>query len=452
MRALELNLDGLVGPTHQYSALSAGNRASIQSGGSISSPRDAALQGLAKMKLLADLGVPQAVLPPQERPDLETLRRLGFEGSAETVLRTAAREALPLLRACCSASSMWAANAATTAPSVDALDGTVHFTPANLVTNLHRSIEAAATGRLLRAIFPDPERFTHHDPLPASGTLGDEGAANHMRLAAGHDARGLHVFVYGRRAIGDGNAEHRAPQRFPARQTLEASQAVARLHRLDRDRVRFAQQNPEAIDAGVFHNDVIATANASFLLYHARAFVDTERLIEQLRDGYHRLSGAGLQVFSVSEGELSVAEAITSYLFNSQIVTLPGGSMLLLAAEECRQSRAAAAVVQRLIDDPACPLTRAIYLDLNQSMRNGGGPACLRLRVVLTPRELERMHPGVRMTPALYERLREWIVRHYRDRLRPEDLGDPDLLHESRAALQELTQILQLGSIYRFQR
>lgn len=465
MTSFELNLDGLVGPTHQYSALSVGNRASMLSGGSISRPREAALQGLAKMKFLADQGVPQAVLPPQERPDLEILGRLGFEGSPEVALRTAASEALPLLRACSSASSMWAANAATTTPSVDALDGRVHFTPANLVTNLHRSIEAAATGWVLRAIFPDSEAFAHHDPLPASGTLSDEGAANHMRLAGGHESKGLHIFVFGRRALSapadrragaspapvDGLPPQPSPERFPARQTREASEAIARLHQIDPRQVLFVQQNPEAIDQGIFHNDVIATANESFFFYHESAFLDTDNVIEDLRERYARLSERDLSIHCVREDEVSVSEAVKTYLFNSQIVTLPGGDMLLLAAEECRQSPAIVSILERLVDDPTCPVKRVAYMDLNQSMRNGGGPACLRLRVVLTQQEMQRMHPPVLLTQALYERLRDWVLKHYRERLRPEDLGDPQLLRESRAALEDLTRILHLGPIYHFQ-
>jgi succinylarginine dihydrolase len=455
--AVELNLDGLVGPTHLYGALSTGNRASMLSGGSQSNPREAALQGLAKMQYLADLGVPQAVLPPQERPDLETLARLGFSGAAATVLRRAARDALPLLRACSSASSMWAANAATTTPSADARDGRVHFTPANLVTNLHRAIEAPATSRLLRAIFPDPAFFAHHPPLPSAGSLSDEGAANHMRLCSSHGARGLHVFVFGRRGIGEMAASAATvqgdtlPGRFPARQTEEASEAVARSHQLRAGQVLFLQQDSEAIDQGVFHNDVIATANQSFLLYHERAFVDADRAVEAMRRRYTRLCQGELRVHRVSTREMSLAEAVKSYLFNSQIVQLSGGGMLLLAANECRESPAALGVLEQLIEDPISPIEQVEYIDLNQSMRNGGGPACLRLRVVLTQEEFQQVHAPVLLTRELYQRLREWVVKHYRDRLAVDDLGDPQLLREGQAALEELTQLLQLGTLYRFQ-
>ena len=61
-------------------------------------------------------------------------------------------------------------------------------------------------------------------------------------------------------------------------------------------------------------------------------------------------------------------------------------------------------------------------------------------------------NPAQRLDAALHERLEGWARRHYRDRLAPADLADPQLLNESRAALDELTGILGLGSIYDFQR
>jgi succinylarginine dihydrolase len=54
-------------------------------------------------------------------------------------------------------------------------------------------------------------------------------------------------------------------------------------------------------------------------------------------------------------------------------------------------------------------------------------------------------------TPALGAELVAWVERHYRDRLVPADLCDPALARESFTALDELTGILRLGSIYDFQ-
>src|SRR5207248_4434793 len=132
---IEVNFAGLPGPTHNYSGLAEGNLASERHRSRVSNPRQAALQGLAKMKALADRGFAQAVLPPHERPDMAALRAVGFAGDDSAMLRSAAKAAPQLLAACSSAAAMWVANAATVSPSTDTADARVHFTPANLVSH-----------------------------------------------------------------------------------------------------------------------------------------------------------------------------------------------------------------------------------------------------------------------------------------------------------------------------
>ncbi len=444
MTLIEANFDGIVGPTHNYAGLSFGNVASFAHAGQVSHPREAALQGLAKMKYLADLGLVQGVLPPQERPDVRALRRLGFDGTDRQVIERAARQAPRLLALTSSASSMWAANAATVAPGADTADGRAHFTPASLSTTFHRSLEPAATGAALRRLFADPERFAHHDPLPGGAQLGDEGAANHTRLEAPGAAHGVHVFVYGRTAFG---ADARRPRQFPARQTREASEAVARLSRLSPDQTFFVQQNPDVIDRGVFHNDVIAVGHRNVLLYHESAFADGAAIVELL----DRALEGTLAAVEVSASEATVEQVVGSYLFNSQIVTLPEGSVALIAPLEAREDAATHQVVERILADDN-PIASVHYLDVRQSMHNGGGPACLRLRVPLDEDDLGAVHAPCILDQDLHARLSAWVERHYRDELRPEDLGDPALMEESREALDQLTEILKLGSLYPFQR
>lgn len=448
MTVREANFDALVGPTHNYAGLSHGNLASEANRSAVSHPRAAALQGLAKMKLVADLRIRQGVLPPQERPDLRILRRLGFEGSDAAVLQKVQREAPILLGAAASASGMWAANAATVSASADAADARVHFTPANLITLFHRSLEAETTAGMLRAIFSDGRHFAHHPPLPASMQFSDEGAANHTRLCRDFGQEGLELFAFGRRAF---EADAPAPVRYPARQTLEASQAIARLHQLDPARTVFLQQNPAAIDAGVFHNDVIAVGNANVLLYHAEAYLDGAAAIEKVRRRYGEVCQNELITIEVTASELTLADAVRSYLFNSQLLSLADGQMVLLAPIECKEIDTARRVIERVLS-AGTPIKEARFVDVRQSMRNGGGPACLRLRVVLTEEQAQAVAPRVWLTDELYGTLTDWIERHYREELSPADLADPDLLKQSHAALDELTGILGLGSIYPFQR
>ncbi|HEX5243182.1 MAG TPA: N-succinylarginine dihydrolase [Tepidisphaeraceae bacterium] len=444
--AHEVNFDGLVGPTHNYAGLAYGNLASTKNRNTISHPRAAALEGLAKMKFLMDLGLKQAVLPPQERPDVMTLRRLGFAGSDAQILEKAAREAPMLLASCSSASSMWAANAATVSPSSDTSDGRVHFTPANLASQLHRSLEAKEISRILRAIFQEESAFAHHDPLPAAPALGDEGAANHTRLASEYGDAGLEIFTYGRSASGD----LPIPKRFPARQSLEASAAVARLHQADARRLIFVQQNPIAIDAGAFHNDVVAVGNLNVLLYHQAAYADARAFTVEVKTKFASLAEIEPILIEVSESEVPLAEAISSYLFNSQLVSLPDGSMALICPTECRETTSAWAFLDRLTEMET-PIKSVHFVDVRQSMKNGGGPACLRLRVVLNDSEIQQTAQGVFLTAELFEKLIAWVNRHYRESLAPADLADSHLLTESRTALDELTKLLGLGTLYDFQ-
>jgi succinylarginine dihydrolase len=443
--AREFNFDGLVGPSHNYAGLSFGNVASFSNVRSMSNPRQAALQGLAKMRALAARGFAQAVLPPQARPDFRMLRRIGFSGTDADVLAQASREAPVILACAWSAAPMWTANAATVSPSADTRDGRVHFTAANLNNKLHRSGEHQQATRSLRAIFADEGHFAVHDALPPSPAFADEGAANHTRLAASHGAAGVELFVFGRVEF-DPSAP--APKKYPARQTLEASQALARLHGLDAARTVFALQNPDVIDQGVFHNDVIAVGNGNVLFYHDQAFADEAATLEALRRALGE-TGAELAAVRVASAQVPVADAVASYLFNSQLLSKQNGRMALVVPQECRENPAVAGYLGELLASDG-PVDELVEFDLRQSMRNGGGPACLRLRVALTGAEARAMHQGVIMTEDLYARLVTWVERHYRDRVEPGDLADPQLAIECAAALEELERILGLPGLYDF--
>lgn len=441
MTAHEVNFDGLVGLTHHYAGLSFGNEASTKHRNQVSNPKLAAKQGLLKMKALSDAGFPQAVIPPQERPNVAVLRQLGFSGSDEQVVAKAAAQTPELLSAASSASSMWVANAATVCPSADAMDGRVHLTVANLNNKFHRSSEAPTTEALLRAIFRDESRFAVHPALPQVARFGDEGAANHNRLGGEYGEPGLQLFIYGREEHG-----HAAPERYPARQTLEASQAVARLNQVHPDRVMFAQQNPTVIDEGVFHNDVIAVSNRQVLFCHERAFVKQCGVLSHLAERV-----PGFQAIQVPEEVVSVKNAVATYLFNSQLLSREDGSMVLVVPQESQEHAGVWHYLNGLLAEDN-PIRDLKVFDLRESMANGGGPACLRLRVVLTEAERQAVNPAVMMNDALFNQLNGWVDRYYRDRLTQADLADPQLLREGREALDQLSQLLDLGSVYAFQR
>lgn len=444
MSAREINFDGFVGPTHNYAGLSEGNLASARNANTVARPRDAALQGLAKMQRLRALGLAQGVLPPHERPNITWLRSLGFAGSDGQVWETAWKSEPIVARAALASSAMWAANAATISPSADCSDGRLHATVANLQTMLHRSLEADQTERTLRRLMGDGARFAVHSALLAHDALSDEGAANHMRMAASPGDAGVEIFVYGRRA-----SETKAG--FPARQTLEACHAVARSHQLSADRTVFARQAAEAIDAGAFHNDVVAVAHEQVLFHHEDAFADKAALYAEVR---RKACGFEPVFVEVPRVRVGLDDAVSSYLFNSQLVRLPDASaLMLIAPSEVRENNKTAAFVAEMIAAPNAAIGHVEYVEVRESMRNGGGPACLRLRIEMTEEEQRAASAGFLLDDALAAQLEAWVRKHYREELGPGDLGDPALVAETQTALDELTRILPLGNdFYPFQR
>lgn len=412
----EINFDGIVGPSHNYAGLSLGNLASTRNAGEVSQPRAAALQGIDKMRANLALGLDQGLLVPQPRPANRWLAELG----------TTINEADPILAAnALSASAMWAANAATVSPAPDTADGRCHLTVANLRTMPHRSHEWSATLAQLQLAFADESHFAVHAPIPPA--FGDEGAANHMRLASVHDGPGLEIFVYG---VGGGA--------FPARQHLEASKAIARLHRLDPERTLFAQQSDEAVAAGAFHNDVVAVANGQVLFAHQRAFADRDQLIDQCAAKL-----PGFEFVEVGDSEVPLADAIKSYLFNAQLVTPPDGAMTLVIPSEAQETPSVWAWLQRHLASNGA-IRRVEVVDVRQSMANGGGPACLRLRVVADPATVD---PRFLVDEAKLDRIASVIERTWPAKIDAGEIHEPKLWAEIESARAALLEALDLGEL-----
>ncbi len=412
MSLVEINFDGIVGPSHNYAGLSLGNIASASHGGDVSYPRAAALQGVAKMRGNMERGLAQGFLLPLPRPNFGLIRDLAIDASAPR----------QLLAAAWSASSMWTANAATVSPAPDTADGRCHLTPANLVTMAHRAQEWRDTKAQLEIAFGNREHFTVHDAvLP---TFGDEGAANHMRFCEGHGSPGVEVFVYGRQG-----------SKFPARQHEQASRAVARLHGLDPARCVFIEQNPEAIEAGAFHNDVVSVANERVLFTHERAFADRQGAYDAIAAAF-----PALQVVEVPESAVSLDEAIRTYLFNAQLLTLPTGEMVLVVPTECRDSASVWAWCEQMLASNG-PIRQVIPVDVKQSMANGGGPACLRLRVVADPATVD---PRFMLDEMKADRIEAVIAETWPEQIDPADIGTDALAKTVIEAREALLTVLSL--------
>ena len=410
---VEINFDGIVGPTHNYAGLSLGNLASKSNAGKASRPRTAALQGVAKMRANLALGLTQGILLPHRRPDGEWLASLFADAANAGALWPAAT----------SASAMWAANAATVSPAPDTRDGRCHLSVANLVTMPHRSHEWPGTLAQLRLAFAD-DAFAVHGPVPAP--FGDEGAANHMRLCEHHGAPGIEVFAYG---------EAGGP--FPARQHLQASAVIARSHRLDEP--LFVRQSDEAIAAGAFHNDVVAVANERVLVAHEQAFADKDMFFGRLRE---RLPS--VEIIEVPAEAVSLADAIASYLFNAQLVTLPdGGGMALILPSEAQGVGRVWQWLETLIAGNG-PVRRLIPVDVRESMANGGGPACLRLRVVCDPTTVD---PRFLVDDARLDRIAAVIEAHWPEQVTPAELDTLGAWPAAVAARAALLEVLDLAEL-----
>jgi succinylarginine dihydrolase len=435
----EINFDGLIGPTHNYAGLSRGNLASQKHLNQTSNPQAAALQGLDKMRLIMDQGIPQGFFLPHERPQLMTLRALGFGGTDEEVINQATKQNPALLKNVYSASSMWAANAATFSPSIDSYDQNIHITPANLNSMFHRSIEHEFTKTQLELMFGGIAQV--HKPIKNISGYGDEGAANHLRVCAQHLMPGFQIFVYGSSAF-------ESHQGIIARQAEEISQAVSTQHQLDPERVLFLKQNEQAINSGSFHNDIVSLANEEVFIFHQEAFADRvelERVLHHLKEhvkGFHPIE--------ILSEDISLDDLVSSYLLNSQLITVDNNEMMMLLPEEVHNHPNCMRWLEEI--KSSSPIKHLEFVDIRQSMMNGGGPACLRFKAVVNNDEFDKLNEKFLLSPTKLMDLRALVSKHYRDKLYPEDLLDIKLMQESYTFLDELTQLLDLGDIYNFQR
>lgn len=416
MALVEINFDGIIGPSHNYAGLSVGNLASSHNAGAPSYPKAAALQGIEKMRANLRLGLAQGFFMPLDRPNQNWLSGLSTDmQSAEPHIRAAAF----------SASAMWAANAATVSPAPDTADGKCHLSAANLLTMAHRSHEWSGTLAQLKLAFADDAHFAVHGPVPAP--FGDEGAANFMRLCRTHGDAGIEIFVYGKSG---------GP--FPARQHIEASKAIARAHRLDAAKTLFVQQSEVAIAAGAFHNDVVAVANEHVLFTHEQAFEHPEQTYADIK----RLLPEA-EIIIVPADRVSLADAIQSYLFNAQLVSLPDGGMALILPSEAQDNARVWGWLSEMVAGNG-PIRKLVPVDVRQSMANGGGPACLRLRVVADPATVD---PRFIANEDKLDQIASVVAAYWPESIVPDQLGEASLIDQVRAARMALLTMCDLTAL-----
>jgi succinylarginine dihydrolase len=248
-----------------------------------------------------------------------------------------------------------------------------------------------------------------------------------MRLASAHGGPGVEIFVHG--VAGGG---------FPVRQHAEAGRAIARAHGLDPARTLHIGQSEAAIAAGAFHNDVVAVADGLTLFAHEQAFADPAGFYAELRRLLPEVS-----IVEVPASAVPLGDAVTSYLFNAQLVTLPEGGQALILPAEARETASVWTWLQEMVAGNG-PIRRLELVDVRQSMANGGGPACLRLRVVADPATID---PRFLVDNARLDRIAALVERQWPERIAPDQLADPALWEAIERARLALLDVLELNEL-----
>ena len=448
---VEVNIDGMIGPSHHFGGLGVENKASELNRSQASSPRSAALQGLAKMELLASYGIPQFYLPPPVRPAWKWLESLGYCGDKACVLRDCYQEQPTLLSAAYSSAFMWTANAASVSCGSDTRSKRAKIKLANLNANLHRSIEESERLPQLERMFEAVEHVDVLRGLSSSRPLSDEGAANVMRFFSRVGAGGVYAFVYGNEAAESRESEDNSKKadgkrRRQPRQTRMASAMVARSLDLEPGDCFLIQQTSDAIDAGVFHNDVIATSHENLLFYHELAFHNSEEAVAGIKKRFLEKTGEKLEACLVESSDLRLDDAVDTYLFNSQICTDIDGGWRMFVPENCNQSES----VQRTLERLQAQYPRLVSIDycpLAESMRNGGGPACLRLRISLTPSQIDQIPASMRISLSTLSQLRKLVETEYPEKVEPSDFVNPDFAEQCERISLQIARLWGANSV-----
>ena len=90
------------------------------------------------------------------------------------------------------------------------------------------------------------------------------------------------------------------------------------------------------------------------------------------------------------------------------------------------------------------PIRRVEIVDVRQSMANGGGPACLRLRVVADPATID---PRLLVDDARLDRMADVVRRHWPAEIANDDLQAPALVRDIEAARNALLKELDLSEL-----
>ena len=337
-----------------------------------------------------------------------------------------------------SSSFMWMANSATVSPSVDHKDNKLHITPSNLALTPHRSLEINQTQFLFSELFNNTDQFRVH--LPSPNYFRDEGAANHIRFAPSLESKGLHLMVY---SCESEQIEKDVTDSFPGRQTKEASKFIIQQQGVSDSQVVFAKQNSDSVQQGIFHNDVISSGHLDLFITHELAFEDTNLVINDLQSKYYALHKENLNVVVIKESMLSIKECVLTYFFNMQIISPNSNDMELILPMECLGNQRIQTVLT-YIQEKEERIKDIHYVQLNESMKNGGGPACLRLRLQLTMPQWTVIPSKFKFNDKLYKDLIEIIQTNYPESFEIENQIETEFIQRLRNTYNLLYQAFGL--------
>jgi succinylarginine dihydrolase len=180
----------------------------------------------------------------------------------------------------------------------------------------------------------------------------------------------------------------------------------------------------------------VAVANEQLLFTHEQAFADKDAFYADLRAAL-----PCVDIIEVPASAVSLSDAIKSYLFNAQLVTLPDGGMALILPTEARDTPSVWTWLEQMIASNG-PIRQLVPVDVRQSMANGGGPACLRLRVVADPADID---PRFLVDEAELDGIATIVSQYWPESIAPQDLSDTRLIARIEQSWLTLVDHLQLS-------
>jgi len=117
--------------------------------------------------------------------------------------------------------------------------------------------------------------------------------------------------------------------------------------------------------------------------------------------------------------------------------------MTLVVPSECQDNQPVWNWLQQMLAGNG-PIRHVKVVDVRQSMANGGGPACLRLRVVADPATVD---PRFMLDDAKAEAMEKVVAEFWPEQINPADIGSESLAATIRTARAQMLDLLGLTEL-----